>query len=69
MKTRHIQIRVPEELADWFDENFSSGMKQQFGETCFLTLREIMERGELPKPVEYGRQAALGAVKKIASRE
>ena len=49
---RHVQIRLDDELAEWFDRNYSHGFKQTFGENCFVALRSLAEKGEIQTTAE-----------------
>lgn len=50
MSIKHVQIKLDEDLADWFDANCPAFSKQDFIEQCFVLLRLAVELGELPPP-------------------
>jgi hypothetical protein len=51
--SRNVQVRVEDELIDWFDKMFPAhGSKQWFVESCFLKLKEAVEKQAGPKPSE-----------------
>jgi hypothetical protein len=47
---RHVQVRLDDDLVDWFDENWG-GNKQDFVQRCFERLRELVRLGEIEPPV------------------
>lgn len=62
-----ITARLPKDLGDWVNEEFSRGFKQQFVHQCFDALRHVITKGELPPQSEYARAASLEAIERMAS--
>ncbi len=62
-----ITARLPKELGDWVNEEFSRGFKQRFMHQCFDSLRHVLTTGELPPESEYARLASLEAMKRMVS--
>lgn len=62
-----ITARLPRELGDWVNEEFSRGFKQKFMHQCFENLRHILTEGELPPQSEYARAASVRALERMVS--
>lgn len=65
--TKTVTARLPTDLAEWVEREFSYGFKQMFILQCFLSLRHVMTEGELPPFNEYARAASIDAIAEIAS--
>jgi hypothetical protein len=66
---RHVQVKLPADLADWFDEHCSVFSKQEFVEQCFIYLRIATEQGLIPVPGVYPAKAAMLAASHLTTRE
>ena len=65
-ETQVVTARLPEDLAEWVNDEFPHGFKQTFILQCFLSLRHVMTEGELPPPSEYARAASIEAMTQMA---
>lgn len=66
---RHVQVKIDEDLAAWFDENCVTFSKQHFIEQCFVMLRAAVTLGKLPHPNFYAAFAAVDSLKTLTNTE
>lgn len=66
---RHVQVKLDEELAQWFDENCPAFSKQDFVEQCFKMLQIAVVLGDLPHPAVYPAKAAVMALATLTETE
>ena len=66
---RHVQVKLDEELAAWFDENCPAFSKQDFIEQCFKMLQAAVVMGAIPHPNVYPAKAAVLAANALTETE
>lgn len=49
---RHWQVRVPDDLDNWFESHYPFGSKTWFIESCLQRLRDLHEHGKVETPVQ-----------------
>ena len=54
---RHVQVRVPEELAEWYDRTFPGLSKQDFLLGTLESLRGLVQTGSVPSQRDITSQA------------
>ena len=62
-----VTARLPRELGNWVNKEFSRGFKQQFMHQCFDSLHHVLTTGEMPPESEYARKASAVAMQRMAS--
>ncbi len=62
-----VTARIPKDLGDWVNKEFSRGFKQRFVHECFDNLRHVLTHGELPPESEYARAASQKAMERMAT--
>ena len=59
---RHMSVKMPDDLANFFDREFPHGFKQAFVLRSMEKLRELIEDGKVPRHDIFAAEAVAGII-------